>query len=1211
MLLEKLSPRVAGKQLRLPALLQLLLEYSVMPLRSPSPLPESRTSISRHTKTGRYLVFLNSEITNLGRDGKLDEARRVFDQMPFRDVVSWTAMLTAYADNGEVRKASEVFDEMPKRNTASWNAMISAYVHDLNLSEAFELFLRMPKKNVISYGAMMTGFAKSGLLREAEEVYKEMPMSWRDPVASNSLIYGYLRNGEVEEAARVFNGMMVKDVISWSLMVDGFCKNGRLLDAREIFEEMPVRNVISWTAMIQGYVKGGMWEDGLRMFSRMRREGMMINSTTLSVVLDACAEFGRGSEGTQIHGMILRKGFGSDVYLGNSIIVMYSRAGWMVSARAVFDDMQKKDVVSWNALITGYVQHDAIEEANALFVEMPEKDAVSWTTMVVGFSKRGWIKESVRLFEAMPEKDSVAWTAMVSCFAGNGEYNRAFQWFHRMLQEGVRPNPLVLSSVLSALSGLAILHQGVQVHSFIVKMELEFDGSIQSSLVSMYAKCGSLADAYRIFSNISEPNIIAINSMITGYAQHGLAKEALRLFKEVEANGCKPNHVTFLGILSACSGAGLVKEGYHYFKSMSSCYSIEPGPDHYTCMVDLLGRARLLKEALELIHSMPFDPNAAIWGALLNAGKMHFDLDIAKLAAQRLFELEPDNATAYTVLSNLYSSIGMKENEEELRMVQRTKGLKKSPELMILMELLTDALLCVIVFIVLLASLQLTVLALKRFSKGQLQLPPGPRRWPVVGNLLQLSHLPHRDLASFCTKYGPLVYLRLGSVDAITTDDPEVIREILLRQDETFASRPRTLAAVHLAYGCGDVALAPLGPHWKWMRRICMEHLLTTRRLETFSGHRTKEANHLVRQVFTRASSGEAVNVRQVLAAFSMNNVTRMLLGKQFFGEENAGREGAAEFMELTHELFWLLGLIYLGDYLPAWRWVDLLFGCEKKMREVERKVDEFHQKIIEEHRVARMEKEKVGGVAGDHGQLDFVDVLLSLPGQQGKERMEDVEIKALMQDMIAAATDTSSVTMEWALTEVIKNPRVLHKVQEELDSVVGRDRMVTESDLAQLTYLRCVVRETFRLHPAGPFLIPHESTRPTKLFGYDIPIGTRVFVNTHGLGRNTRIWDDVDKFIPERHLQEDGRRVEISHGLDFKILPFSAGKRKCPGAGLAVVMVLTGLARLFHCFDWAPVDGLRPEDIDTEEVYGMTMPKAQPLMAMAKPRLAPHLYSY
>lgn len=277
-------------------------------------------------------------------------------------------------------------------------------------------------------------------------------------------------------------------------------------------------------------------------------------------------------------------------------------------------------------------------------------------------------------------------------------------------------------------------------------------------------------------------------------------------------------------------------------------------------------------------------------------------------------------------------------------------------------------------------------------------LPPGPPGWPIVGNLLQLGPLPHRDLASFCEKYGPLVYLRLGSVDAITTNDPDTIREILLRQDDVFASRPRTLAAVHLAYGCGDVALAPLGPHWKRMRRICMEHLLTTKRLESFANHRTDEAQHLVQDVWARAQTGEAVNLREVLGAFSMNNVTRMLLGKQYFGAGSAGPDEAIEFMHITHELFWLLGLIYLGDYLPFWRWVDP-YGCEAKMREVEKRVDDFHTKIIEEHK--RVKKE-IGGEEKS-GEMDFVDILLSLPGEDGKEHMEDVEIKALIQVIFLA----------------------------------------------------------------------------------------------------------------------------------------------------------------------------------------------------------------
>ncbi|CAN6453418.1 unnamed protein product [Victoria cruziana] len=493
---------------------------------------------------------------------------------------------------------------------------------------------------------------------------------------------------------------------------------------------------------------------------------------------------------------------------------------------------------------------------------------------------------------------------------------------------------------------------------------------------------------------------------------------------------------------------------------------------------------------------------------------------------------------------------------------------------------------------------------------GGPRLPPGPPRWPIVGNLLQLGPLPHRDLASFCVRYGPLVYLRLGKVDAITTNDPEIIRDILLRQDDVFASRPHTLAAKHLAYDRSDVALAPLGKHWKHMRRICMEHLLTTRRLEQFQEQRRQECQHMVHAVWSQATEKDptaaTVNLREVLGAFSMNNVTRMLLGKQYFGAKAAGPEDAAQFMHITHELFSLLGVIYVGDYLPFWRWVDPT-GCERMMRDVEKRMDAFHVKILEEHRQKKLKTD-----VGEEELMDFVDILLSLPGEDGKEKMEDTEIKALLQDMIAAATDTSAVTSEWAMTEVIRQPRVLRKVQEELDFVVGRDRMVVEADLPHLQYLRCIVRESFRMHPAGPFLIPHESVRPTKLAGYDIPAGTRVFINTHALGRNTNLWDDVEEFRPERHLPaHDGGRVEISHGSDFKILPFSAGKRKCPGAPLGVCMVLLALARLLQAFDWYPPEGCSVGDIDTQEVYGMTMPKAKPLLARAKPRLPTHLYAY
>lgn len=498
-------------------------------------------------------------------------------------------------------------------------------------------------------------------------------------MASNALISGYLKIGELEDAVRVFEGMSERDVVSWSSIVDGFCKEGKIDDAREAFEKMPERNVVAWTAMIGGYLRSGMWEDGFRAFSRMRSEEVGINSTTLTVIIDACATMDSFKQGIQIYGLVLKMGFDNDVFLGNSLITMFSRSGWMDGAKMVFDSMRNKDVVSWNSLITGYVQNDGIENAYALFKKMPKRNVVSWTSMVVGFSDRGSIEESMNLFEDMPAKDDVAWTAIISGFVGNGEYERAIHLFIRMAREEVKSNPLTLSSVLSASASLAALHQGLQIHALVIKMDLESDVSVQNSLVSMYAKCGNVNNAYQIFLSINKPTLVSMNSMLTGFAQHGFAEEVLELFEKMQIDGYKPNAITFLGVLSACSHAGLVEEGWNYFKSMRSSHCIDPEPDHYACMVDLLGRAGLLQEAVGLINSMPFEPHSAIWGALLNASRTHLNLDLAKLSAQHLFELEPESGTSYTVLSKMFSAAGLKREEEELRSIQKSKGIKKRP----------------------------------------------------------------------------------------------------------------------------------------------------------------------------------------------------------------------------------------------------------------------------------------------------------------------------------------------------------------------------------------------------------------------------------------------------------------------------------------------------------------------------------------------------
>ncbi|XVF29274.1 hypothetical protein REPUB_Repub15cG0106700 [Reevesia pubescens] len=546
------------------------LKFYISSLHTTTKSNVTTNSARTRNKDAKFIVYCNTQITQNGRNGNLKEAESIFNHMPFKSTVSWTAMLTAYAENGKISKAREVFDKMPERTTSSYNAMITAYnKNGCMVDEAYKLFCNMSERNAVSYATMITGFVSKGRFDKALEIYENTPGKWREPVCSNVLINGYLKIGRLDEAVGVFQG--------------------------------------------------------------------------------------------------------------NSIIIMYCRFACIDAANLVFDLMAKKDLVSWNSLIMGYVQENEIEEAYELFEKMPRKDVISWTTMIMGFSGKGQIDKAVELFRMMPVKDNVAWTAVISGFVSNEMYEEAFRWFIEMLQKSVKPNSLTLSSLLSASANLAILNHGQQMHAQAMKMHLEFDPSIQNSLVSMYSKCGNVADACQVFMSIKEPNIVSFNSMITGFAQNGFGEEALKLFRKMQSEGQEPNHITFLAVLSACTHVGLVEVGWENFKSMKTLYNIEPGPDHYSCMVDLLGRAGLFDEAVDLIYSMPFEPHTGVWGALLGASRTHLRLDLAKLAAQQLTKLEPDSATSYVVLSNLYSLLGKKNDGDQVRMDKKSKGRKKSP----------------------------------------------------------------------------------------------------------------------------------------------------------------------------------------------------------------------------------------------------------------------------------------------------------------------------------------------------------------------------------------------------------------------------------------------------------------------------------------------------------------------------------------------------
>ncbi|KAL6975550.1 hypothetical protein U1Q18_024344 [Sarracenia purpurea var. burkii] len=339
-------------------------------------------------KPSKFLVYCNSQITKNGRNGNITEAESVFNGMAKKNIISWTAMLTAYADNGNITKAREVFDEMPERNIASWNAMITACIRNNDaIDDASGLFRQMPGRNAISYAAMITGFVQAGMMEKAEELYAETPVIFRDPVCSNALISGYLKMGDLKQAIRVFEGMTEKDVVSWSSMVDGYCKRRRIVEARDLFDRMQERNVVTWSAMINGYLKMENFREGFQLFLKMRLEdNVKINSTTLTIIFEACGNCGRYREGCQVHGLALLMGFEFDVFLGNSVITMYCRSGLLDEAMNLISSMPFEPHSGvWGALLGASRTHLHLDFAKIAAQHLFELEPNNATPYVVLF----------------------------------------------------------------------------------------------------------------------------------------------------------------------------------------------------------------------------------------------------------------------------------------------------------------------------------------------------------------------------------------------------------------------------------------------------------------------------------------------------------------------------------------------------------------------------------------------------------------------------------------------------------------------------------------------------------------------------------------------------------------------------------------------------------------------------------------------------------
>lgn len=445
-------------------------------------------------------------------------------------------------------------------------------------------------------------------------------------------------------------------------------------------------------------------------YDKMVGKFVLPNNYTFPLLAKVCAEIGSVREGGKTHGRVVKFGFESDLFVQNALIHMYFVFGRIRDARDVFDESPGSDLVTWNSMVDGYVKNGEVGVARGVFNAMSERDAFTWNSMIAGYVAIGDVEEAKRLFEEMPFRDIISWNSLMDGYARIGDiscaraffdrmpfknvvswnmmlalyvrsknYSECLNLFDKMMEGGhAQPNEATLVSILTACAHLGRLDRGKWVHTYIINhRKIVPDVLLSTALLTMYAKCGVMDMAREVFDEMPERSIVSWNSMIMGYGMHGYGEKALEVFLEMEERGVMPNDATFICILSGCAHSGMVLEGWWYFDLMRRVYMIEPKVEHYGCMVDLLGRAGLMKDSEELIRNMPMDAGPVLWGALLSACRSHSNLELGEIVANRLIELEPGDVGPYVLLSNIYAEQGRWVDVENVRKMMTNKRFLK------------------------------------------------------------------------------------------------------------------------------------------------------------------------------------------------------------------------------------------------------------------------------------------------------------------------------------------------------------------------------------------------------------------------------------------------------------------------------------------------------------------------------------------------------
>jgi cytochrome P450 len=464
-------------------------------------------------------------------------------------------------------------------------------------------------------------------------------------------------------------------------------------------------------------------------------------------------------------------------------------------------------------------------------------------------------------------------------------------------------------------------------------------------------------------------------------------------------------------------------------------------------------------------------------------------------------------------------------------------------------------------------------------------LPPSPPKLPILGNLHQLGLQPHRTMHVLAQKHGPLMLLYFGSKPVIVASSADAAREIMKTHDLNFVNRPKSSIADRLLYDSTDVSTAPYGEYWRRMKSIYVLQLLSTKKVQSFRSVREEEVEAIMSKIQEKTSS--KVNLSKMLMSYTNDVVCRVSFGRKYYDK-------GGKFKEVFDEFLVLLGDVNIGDFIPWLKWVEYVNGMNSKVKRVAKEFDEFLETAIEERfQITEAQKEET------NVEKNFVDTLFQMQDDDTLGfPLDRVAIKALLLDTFAAGAHTSYTALEWTMTELLRHERVLNKVQKEIREITNCKRNITDLDLDKMPYLKAIIKETLRLHPPIPLLVPRQATNDVKILGYDVRGGTVAIINAWAIGRDPAIWDDPCEFKPERFL-ENSKTIDFK-GQDFELIPFGAGRRICPGILFAMAANELLLAYLLNRFNGRLPDGQTAEDLDMTESDGFAKHRKVPLFALA-----------